>query len=408
MAKQKRSYKPLLLKIALATSALLLVATVTLSLVVQAQRSALVTLPAPTGPYAVGRILYDWIDSSRTETFAPKPGAHRELMVWVWYPATPPLGAHTAPYLPVKWAQVVDDDWARSGLTQRASSISTHSFADAPLSSAQASYPVLIMQPGMGRIPADYTVLAESLASHGYIVVGITPPYSASTVVFTDGRVVHTAPAASDKGDLNQLVTVWAADVHFVLGQLDQLTTTPQNRWTGRLDLTRLGFFGHSFGGASAAEACRLESRCKAALDIDGDPYGAVVQTGLRQPFMFLLSEPAQQQGASSGERDIRALYQHLSGHGYLATIHGARHDNFLDLAVCFAPVLKIAGGLGSIDGRRGLTITNAYTLAFFDTSLGQGNTRLLAGPSTAYPEVQFESRSAQSIIPRLKPRAYS
>lgn len=396
MAQQKGSYLRLLLKILLAASLLFVVAIATLSMVVQAQRSAPVTLPAPTGPYAVGRTLYDWVDPSRTETFAPKPDTHRELMIWVWYPATPPPGAHTAPYLPPKWEQVVDDDWARSGLTQRASSISTHSFADAPLSSAQASYPVLMMQPGMGRIPADYTVLAESLASHGYIVVGITPPYSASTVVFPDGRVVHTALAAADAADPNQLVTVWAADVHFVLGQLDQLTTTPQNRWTGRLDLSRLGFFGHSFGGASAAEACRLESRCKAALDIDGTPYGAVVQTGLRQPFMFLLSEPAQQQSTSSDYRDIRALYQHLSGHGYMATIRGAKHDNYLDLAVCFAPVLKIAGGLGSIDGQRGLAITNTYIQAFFDASLGQGTTPLLEGPSTAYPEVQFESRRAQ------------
>ncbi|MGZ3584557.1 MAG: alpha/beta hydrolase, partial [Ktedonobacterales bacterium] len=169
-----------------------------------------------------------------------------------------------------------------------------------------------------------------------------------------------------------------------------------QNRWTRRLDLTRLGFFGHSFGGASAAEACRLESRCKAALDIDGDPYGAVVQTGLRQPLMFLLSEPSQQDRASSGYRDILALYQHMRGNAYEVTIRGAKHDNFLDLAVCFAPVLKIAGGLGSIDGRRGLAITNAYIQAFFDTSLSQGNTPLLGGPSTAYPEVQFDSRSAQ------------
>jgi predicted dienelactone hydrolase len=395
MAQQKRSYWRLLLKILLATSALLLVAIATLSMVVQAQRSAAVTLPAPTGPYAVGRTLYDWTDPSRAETFAPKPGAHRELMVWVWYPATPPPGAHTAPYLPSNWTQAVDDDWARSGLTQRAPSISTHSFVDAPLSSAQASYPVLIMQPGMGRIPGDYSVLAESLASHGYIVVGITPTYSSSTVVFPDGRIVHAVPEAADSADLNQLVTVWAADVHFVLGELDKLTTTPQNRWTGRFDLTRLGFFGHSFGGASAAEACRIESRCKGAIDIDGDPYGAVVQTGLRQPLMFLLSEPGQQDRASTGYRDILALYQHMGGNAYKVTIRGAKHDNFLDLAVCFAPVLKIAGGLGSIDGRRGLAITNAYIQAFFDTSLGQGNTHLLEGPSTAYPEVQVESRSA-------------
>jgi predicted dienelactone hydrolase len=45
---------------------------------------------------------------------------------------------------------------------------------------------VLIMGPGLGAAASDYTVLAEDLASHGYIVVGYTPTYS-TDVTFPDG-----------------------------------------------------------------------------------------------------------------------------------------------------------------------------------------------------------------------------
>src|SRR5256885_8123283 len=37
--------------------------------------------------------------------------------------------------------------------------------------------------------------------------------------------------------------------------------------------------------------SCHEDSRCKAGIDIDGAPHGSVVQAGLSQPFMFLLSD---------------------------------------------------------------------------------------------------------------------
>lgn len=55
-----------------------------------------------------------------------------------------------------------------------------------------------------------------------------------------------------------------------------------------RLDLAHLGIFGHSFGGAAAAQVCHMDARCKAGIDIDGDLFGDVVQTGLDKPFMVL------------------------------------------------------------------------------------------------------------------------
>ena len=44
------------------------------------------TLPAPSGPFAIGRIAHHWTDPSRHESHSTDPNAHRELMVYLWYP----------------------------------------------------------------------------------------------------------------------------------------------------------------------------------------------------------------------------------------------------------------------------------------------------------------------------------
>src|SRR3989442_16016703 len=52
-------------------------------------------------------------------------------------------------------------------------------------------------------------------------------------------------------------------------------------KFTGRLDMMRVGVFGHSFGGAAAALFCHEDSRCKAGIDVDGAPHGSVIQAGI-------------------------------------------------------------------------------------------------------------------------------
>jgi hypothetical protein len=75
---------------------------------VEIRRHQTLVLPAPTGPYTVGRMEYDWIDQQRSDRLAPQAGMKRELIVWVWYPAVGVYGTEVAPYLPSKWAQVSD------------------------------------------------------------------------------------------------------------------------------------------------------------------------------------------------------------------------------------------------------------------------------------------------------------
>src|SRR5439155_951830 len=83
-------------------------------------------------------------------------------MVWFWYPATPDSGAKPGAYLPGKWGRAIERDRGPF-LWQRLDWVQVHAIPDAPVSAAQPGYPVLIFSTGYGRVPTDYTVLAEDL-----------------------------------------------------------------------------------------------------------------------------------------------------------------------------------------------------------------------------------------------------
>jgi predicted dienelactone hydrolase len=385
---------------------LMLLALAGLLLVLWALARQPVTLPSPAGPYAVGRVEYDWVDQARAETFGPGRDGRRELDVWVWYPA-PTLGILPSPYLPVAWraARGQSQGFPALFFTQNLAAVTAHAVQSEPLAPDTPRYPVLVLQPGLGPILPDYTTLAEDLASRGYVVVGSTPTYSSAVAVFPDGRVAIGSEAASvsdlatpaeAQRILDRLIQVWAADDIFVLNQVAALNQSDTDRrFTGHLDLGAVGFWGHSFGGAAAAETCHLDARCKAGANLDGYPYGDVVQAGLDRPFMTLWSQPPSPTDANwlQATRDMSAMEARLGGDGYQLMIHGSRHFNFTDNGVFFAPFLRLRGGLGPIDGRRFLSITTNYLAAFFDHYLRGQAEPLLAGPSAQYPEVQFLPR---------------
>ncbi|GHO47146.1 alpha/beta hydrolase family protein [Ktedonospora formicarum] len=353
-------------------------------------------LPAPNGSYAIGRQEYVWTDKARVDTLAPRAGTKREFVVWSWYPAVSMPGARSAPYLPQKWGQISDQEQTMLGLSlkQRSTSIQTHSIEGSPLAKSKTSYPVLIFEPGMGNTPTQYTTLLEDLASHGYIIFAITPIYSANIVVFPDGHVARSTPAGNPEYDSAPLLNIWSQDVLFAMDQLEKLNTDPGTMFTKRLDLTRLGVFGHSFGGATAVQVCHMDSRCKAGINMDGYLTGDTTQMSLTRPFLFLQSDigSCSDSGCQSFQRDIHTVQRTIAqGASYNVCIKGAEHFNFSDYALDNAPwILRSLGALGPIDGARGLQITRAYVLAFFDMYLNHTPSPLLQGKISAYPEVQF------------------
>lgn len=295
-------------------------------------------------------------------------------------------------------------------VTRDLSRVRTHSIGDAEVSPQQRSYPVVLMRAGLAALTIDYTSLAEDLASHGYVVVGFDAPYRSFVVVFPDGRVIARAP--QNNADLgggsvqehlaNKLVQAWSADMGFALDQLERLNTSdPSGKFLGRLDMQRVGVFGHSLAGATALQFCHDDSRCKAGIDVDGAPLGSVIAEGVTQPFMFLLSDHAGESADAQTPESIRqaganifSIYDRLPGDRRLMIkIRGAGHYMFSDDgAMLKSPlVMRVIRTLGivRIDGRRQVAVTEHYVNIFFDVYLkGALASELRAQPE--YPEIEY------------------
>ena len=374
------------------------------------ERRTELTLPPPTGPFTVGRVIYDWTDDAKLDTLAPVPGTKRELLVWIWYPSGAGQSVATDDYVPAQMRAAADPAGGPLRLlTRDLSKVHTHSTRNSDVSPQQRSYPVVIMRAGASLEVWNYSTLAEDLASHGYVVVGFDAPYRSFTVVFPDGRVMRRIPQNNPELCENQeqvqrdrcasrLLTAWTADIAFVLDRLEQLNASDATgKFTGRLDMSRVGVFGHSFGGAQAAQFCSQDSRCKAGIDVDGSLHGSVIQAGIQKPFMFLLSG----QGDFSSdpeirqiEADIQAVYDRLPADGRLRiSIRGANHFLFSDDGALLKShivlrTLRMLGIVG-IDGRRQLAATEHCLRSFFDAYLtGAGPSRLKIS-SPLYPEIQ-------------------
>jgi predicted dienelactone hydrolase len=260
---------------------------------------------------------------------------------------------------------------------------------------------VLVFSHGLQGYRTQNTIQAEQFASHGYIVAAIDHAYACAVTVYPDGRVALFNPevlsddyAVEDyQSSANRLLSVWAADISFLLDHLELLDAGHiDSPFEGRLDLDRVGVYGHSTGGGAAVQVCWLDSRCRAGLGMDAwvEPVSdQAVEDGLDQPFMFMNSET----WSDSENRDrLGQIYAGLKEDGYLVTVLGTSHYDFADLPL-LSPAAEALGLKGPIEGRRMLGIVREYGLAFFDHHLrGQENV-LLDGPSADYPEVVFEPR---------------
>jgi dienelactone hydrolase len=371
------------------------------------------TLTTPTGPFAVARTTYVWSDPTHADTMAPQPSTKRELLAWIWYPAAARQPSQKIDdYLPTPWRAALE---RQSGalltqfLTRDLSRVRAHSIRDAEISPQQRSYPVVFMRAGLAALTTDYTTLAEDLASHGYVVVGFDAPYRSFVVVFPDGRVITRA--SQNNADLvsgpqqeqlaNKLLRAWSADVGFALDQLEWLNTSdPSGRFLRRLDMQRVGVFGHSLGGATALQFCHDDSRCKAGIDVDGAPLGSVVADGVTQPFMFLLSDHRGEHDAGQPDAirqagaNIHSIYDRLpNDRRLMIVIRGAGHYMFSDdgamLKSPFVMCLLRTVGVVRLGGRRQVALSAHYISTFFDVYLkGASASELKSRPE--YPEIEY------------------
>jgi predicted dienelactone hydrolase len=380
----------------------------------------LFALPVPTGKYPVGTTSIDLVDPTRMELCDPTGKFHRELFVRVWYPASKATGTK-APYLQES-RLFPPDRFSHLNL------VKTAAIVDAPLATADVPYPVAIYSPSWSGYKTDNTFQTQDLASHGFVVIGIEHPCAVPMAIYPNGRVIYsTLPAAnyaSSDAAMAKFLRVAAEqivlrtrDVSFVIDRLSQIDTQlPQLPASGTpprrtLDLAKIGIFGHSFGGAVAAQACAVDPRLKAGINMDGLLIGSAAQQGATQPFFFMNSDYPRPTAADLQSPDGNKRRSQLTDEwgfqqrerwfqqhgGYNLTLLNAAHFNFSDMPL----KSRINNGGGKISPDRAMKIINAYTVAFFDRTLKGKDAPLLVGVAaqpqprqsgSPFPEAIFEN----------------
>ncbi|NIK60775.1 alpha/beta hydrolase [Kribbella shirazensis] len=339
------------------------------------QRSEPVSLPETTGSFQVGRRTFEWTDTPRRDPYVNGP---RRLAVWLWYPVAKETTGQHVQYAPDEWSGLHLK--APASVFQGPFDILQDRALDR-VAVAPGRFPVVVLMPGMGLSAPMYAALAEELASHGYLVAGVTPTYSAKLTVL-GGHPVESKPEASPSnlGDGSEgsqqagdsLVKVWAADARFAAGMVAKELPNSVQSAVGP------SYVGHSFGGAASLEACRLDQRCAAAVDLDGMQFGEVVQKGVKAPMLLLGADDScitSVCGPDAGNDAARdraiSLLKASSGTSWCATIPGTRHFNFTDYGVYYlAYPLRKYLPLGTAGPRHALTVTNGYVTTFLSHAI--------------------------------------
>lgn len=364
-------------------------------------------LPQPTGPYAVGTRTVYLEDASRAEPRAKSPGAKRQLVVQLWYPAEP----STAPFAHYRRLR------ESTLVSSYESEIRTHSHQDASVLAAGSPFPVLLFNHGWDGRRTGSTFLMEEMASHGYVVASIDHPYIAERVELKDGTIVHTqasrniiipelGTAEQFEQTWNDELAVWTADQIFVLNWLQAESTRAGSVWQGRVNTSLAGAMGHSFGGSAAFAVSAADPRVRSAINFDGWTMGGIAHRTTDKPLLFFygdldsarIEDPVYQRPPQTvsdvlAKQDLDAIVHTLATYGgMMINLTLTNHADFTDQAlVTRVGWLRRRSVNGPIAPAEVEAIVRAYTLAFFDQTV-KGKPSPLLDPATKppYPEVTF------------------
>lgn len=203
------------------------------------------------GPYAVGL---------RTLTLTDSGDESRSFSVDVWYPvdAADTTGLANAEYSFIPGL----------GYTSEVS------FTDAP--AAEGPFPLVVYSHGSGGFRWVATFFTEFLASKGFVVAA--PDHTGNTAIdgFTGGSVDSPTNANNRPGDVTDTIdAVLAANAN----DADPLA--------GRVDDTRIGLTGHSFGGFTALASVSGHTNAVGTTVADPRITAVVVMA----PYTLLLSD---------------------------------------------------------------------------------------------------------------------
>lgn len=371
-----------------------------------------ILLPKPDGAFEVGLGITELIDESRLAIFSPivQP---RKLMVSLFYPVISNKAIKPANYFPPGTAAFEDSsplsDTGSAGLISPNGTFEKLALQVASKSSRHQrtfDFPIVLFSPAEATSRLFYSVIAQTVASSGYIVITIDAPYDVDIVEYPDGSAAlinETTVETATEATIDLATSTRAQDASFVLDQLCNASVISQliPGSSHGLNVGKVAMFGHSLGGAATAAVMLNDSRIAGGIAMDGSIYGPVVQEGLDKPFMLMAhTNHTRTSNNYSGDPSNSwfDFWPNLRGWKRDIILANSAHYTFSDLPIVLetlgiVPNATVASHLlvTDLNGGRALKIVTTYVTAFMDMVLKHKSSPLLEGPVAAFPEVSFE-----------------
>lgn len=338
-------------------------------------------IPTPSGDYAVGTKIFELNDTSRKEIYSGKDESRR-FMIQVWYPAQIDEDATQARWMANAeiFAPAISSFLSLPNFfLDHLTLVNIPAYENVPVESASEKFPVILFSHGWQGFNAQNTGQALELASRGYVVIGVQHTYGALITVFADGSIAPNNPTALPENAedpnyeeiANVLVSQWAQDMAFVLDQLSA-SNEAGDFFNQKIDLGKVGVYGHSTGGGAAIQFCATDSRCKSVLGMDPfmRPVSAeIISSGISQPAFFMFSQAWTDITDSKNNQLFNSFYPNVNEGLGVITITGTKHYDFSDLPL-LSPIAPQLGLKGPLNGKRVTEIVNAYLIDFFELTL--------------------------------------
>jgi hypothetical protein len=221
----------------------------------------------------------------------------------------------------------------------------------------------------------------NEFASRGYVVIAVDHTYETEAVQFPNGKTIRRTLPADPKNLIFKPIKARIDDVSFVLSRLKSLRRLAS---LVGANVTKIGVFGHSLGGLTAANVAAANASVSCAADLAGSVYGDARRKPFRRPFLII--------DGAQRESTLARWWANLKGARYWVTLTKAKHLNFTDWT-WLVPRLKAerltphVQNLGAIDGTRALRLERQYLSAFFDECLKHRPSSVFGSPAP-YPDV--------------------
>jgi hypothetical protein len=170
-----------------------------------------------------------------------------------------------------------------------------------------------------------------------------------------------------------RLLSTWVGDALFVASRA-------RHAVPGVRLLPGTVYVGHSFGGATALQACHDDRACLGAVNLDGLDIGSVTRSGLRAPMLLVGHQnscvTAMCRPERSDDRRDRAVAAAMvragNGGAWSVVVPGTGHFDFTDYAAYrLALPLRLLLPLGWHSGSSGLVAADECVVDFADRVTG-------------------------------------